>query len=78
MNQVEPAALSAFRRAGVRTAGDQVGETGRYDDSTPMAKALEQQLLVRQTRRLGAVLPRPEQTRRVPSRWIGGCPTRSA
>ena len=63
MTQVESAALSAFRRAGVRTAGDQVGETVRYDDSTPMAKALEQQLLVRQSRRPGAALPRPEQTR---------------
>src|SRR6188472_855809 len=60
---MESAALSAFRRAGVRTAGDQVGETVRYDDSTPMAKALEQQLLVRQSRRPGAALPRPEQTR---------------
>ena len=63
MTQVESAALSAFRRAGVRTAGDQVEETVRYDDSTPMAKALEQQLLVRQSRRPGAVMPRPEQTR---------------
>ena len=63
VNQVESAALSAFRRAGVRTAGDQVGETARYDDSTPLAKAVEQQLLVRQGRRPGAVLPRPEQTR---------------
>jgi chromosome partitioning protein len=63
VTQVESAALSAFRRAGVRTAGDQVGETVRYDDSTPMAKALEQQLLVRQGRRPGAALPRPQQTR---------------
>ena len=63
VNQVESAALSAFRRAGVRTAGDLVGQTVRYDDSTPLAKALEQQLLVRQSRRPGAVLPRPEQTR---------------
>ena len=63
MTQVESAALSAFRRAGVRTAGDQVEGTVRYDDSTPMAKALEQQLLVRQSRRPGAALPRPEQTR---------------
>jgi chromosome partitioning protein len=47
----------------VRTAGDLVGQTVRYDDSTPLAKALEQQLLVRQTRRPGAELPRPEQTR---------------
>jgi chromosome partitioning protein len=40
-----------------------VGETVKYDDSTPLAKAVEQQLLVRQGRRPGAVLPRPEQTR---------------
>jgi chromosome partitioning protein len=40
-----------------------VGQTVRYDDSTPLAKALEQQLLVRQTRRPGAALPRPEHTR---------------
>ncbi len=63
VNQVESAALSAFRRAGVRTAGELVGERTRYDDSTPLAKAVEQQLLVRQGRRPGAVLPRPEQTR---------------
>jgi len=63
VNQVESAALSAFRRAGVRTAGDLVGERVRYDDSTPLAKAVEQQLLVRQGRRPGAALPRPEQTR---------------
>ena len=40
-----------------------MGQTVRYDDSTPLAKALEQQLLVRQSRRPGAELPRPEQTR---------------
>ena len=47
----------------MRTAGVQVGDSVRYDDSTPMAKALEQQLLVRQSRGTGAALPRPEQTR---------------
>jgi chromosome partitioning protein len=35
----------------------------KYDDSTPLARAVEQQLLVRQGRRPGNALPRPDHTR---------------
>jgi chromosome partitioning protein len=39
------------------------GEGVKYDDSTPLARAIEQQLLVRQGRRPGVPLPRPDRTR---------------
>ncbi len=35
----------------------------KYDDSTPLARAIEQQLLVRQGRRPGSALPKPDHTR---------------
>jgi chromosome partitioning protein len=52
-----------MRHPRVRTAGEMVGDRMNYDESTPMARAIEQQLLVRQTRRPGASLPRPDHTR---------------
>jgi chromosome partitioning protein len=39
------------------------GESVKYDDSTPLARAIEQRLLVRQGRRSGDALPRPDHTR---------------
>ncbi len=62
VNQVE-SAVGAIRHAVVRTAGELVGESVKYDDSTPLARAIEQQLLVRQSRRPGSALPRPDHTR---------------
>ncbi len=62
MNQVE-SATGAFQRLGVRTAAELVEDVSRFDDSTPMARAIEQQLLVRQGRRPGTPLPRPAATR---------------
>jgi chromosome partitioning protein len=38
-------------------------DSARYDESTPMARAIEQQLLLRQGRRPGSALPRPDHTR---------------
>jgi chromosome partitioning protein len=63
VNQVESAAVGAMRHPRVRTAGEMVGDRMNYDESTPMARAIEQQLLVRQTRRPGTRLPRPDHTR---------------
>ena len=63
MNQVESAALGAIRHTGVRTAGELAQERVGFDESTPMARAVAQQLLVRQGRRPGAPLPRPDHTR---------------
>ncbi len=40
-----------------------MGESVKYDDSTPLARAIEQKLLVRQPRRPGSALPRPDHTR---------------
>ena len=63
---LEAAAEGAVRtasRAAVRTAGELADHGSRYDDSTPMARALERQLLVRQGRRYGDPLPRPATTR---------------
>jgi chromosome partitioning protein len=54
---------TTVERPRVRTAGELATERTRYDDSTPMARAVEQQLLVRQSRRYGDPLPRPAQTR---------------
>ena len=55
--------MGAIQRPGVRTAGELAGEVATYDESTPLARAIEQQLLVRQGRRPGAPLPRPARTR---------------
>ena len=47
-----------------RTAGDVATESMPLDDeSTPMARSVAHQLLVKEGRRLGAPLPRPRQTR---------------
>ncbi len=62
MNQVESAAVRAIRHPGVRTAGELAGESVKYDDTTPLARAVEQRLMVRQGRR-GDDLPRPDHTR---------------
>ena len=50
-------------RAAVRTAGDLADHGVAYDDSTPMARAIERQLFVREGRRFGDPLPRPATTR---------------
>jgi chromosome partitioning protein len=63
VNQVESAAVGSIRAGGVRTAGELAQERVSYDASTPMARAVEQQLLVRQGRRTGAPMPRPDHTR---------------
>ena len=63
VNQVESTAVGAIRHAGVRTAADLAADSVKYDESTPMARAIEQQLLVRQGRRPGAAMPRPDHTR---------------
>jgi chromosome partitioning protein len=47
----------------VRTAAEMAAEPISYDESTPMARAVAQQLLVRQGVRYGAPLPRPDHTR---------------
>lgn len=47
----------------VRTAADLLTQRTRYDDTTPMARAVERQLLVRQGRRFGDPMPRPDHTR---------------
>jgi chromosome partitioning protein len=48
----------------VRTAADIAARVSGYDDaSTPMARAVEQQLLVREGRRLREPLPRPARAR---------------
>lgn len=47
-----------------RTAADlATGGPGYHDESTPMAKAVEHQLLARHGRRFGSGLPRPTHTR---------------
>ncbi len=63
MSQVESAAVGAIRHPGVRTAAELAGNEVSYDASTPMARAVAQQIVVRQTRRSGAALPRPAHTR---------------
>ena len=56
-----PAAAPALAAVGGRTAADVATQAPRFDDSTPMARELERQLLVR--RRRGEPLPRPDHTR---------------
>ncbi len=53
----------ALSRPRVRTAADLADEPTTYDESTPMARAVAQQLLVRQGVPHGAPLPRPAHTR---------------
>ena len=50
-------------RPRVRTAAELAGEPVTYDESTPMARAVAQQLLVRQGVPYGTALPRPDHTR---------------
>ncbi len=50
-------------RPRVRTAAEMAEEPATYDESTPMARAVAQQLLVRQGVPYGAPLPRPDHTR---------------
>jgi chromosome partitioning protein len=63
VNEVESVAVGAIRHPGVRTAAEMAGDSVRSDHSTPMARAIEQQLLVRQGRRPGGSMPRPDHTR---------------
>ena len=49
--------------AAVRTAAELDVHTVRFDESTPMARAVEHQLMAREGRRFGAPLPRPAHTR---------------
>ena len=60
MNQAEPAPTPSATR--VLTAADLAEQARGFDDSTPMARAVEQQLRVRQGRAVGR-LPRPPRTR---------------
>ena len=55
--------VTTAMRQPVRTAEQVASESPRFDDSTPMARAIEEQLLVRQGRRYGDPLPRPAGTR---------------
>ena len=63
--EVPPTARSAEEvPASVRTAAEVAAATGVFtDDSTPMARAVQHQLLVREGRRYGDPLPRPARTR---------------
>jgi chromosome partitioning protein len=60
VNHAEPATSPSSTR--VLTAGELAEQSGGFDDSTPMARAVEQQLRVRQGRAVGQ-LPRPPHTR---------------
>jgi chromosome partitioning protein len=60
---LDPSATTSAGRPRVRTAGELAAERSRNDESTPMARAVERQLLVRQARRHGQTLPRPAHTR---------------
>lgn len=53
----------ATTRPRVRTAGELAEDPVTYDESTPMAREVAQQLLVRQGVPYGAALPRPDHTR---------------
>ena len=61
MNPADPAP-STTTAPRVLTAGELAEQPGGFDDSTPMARAVEQQLRVRQGRAVGR-LPRPPHTR---------------
>ena len=52
-----------FPRPRVRTAADLAGQPAGYDESTPMAREVAQQLLVRRGLPHGTPLPRPARTR---------------
>jgi chromosome partitioning protein len=53
----------AIPRPRVRTAAEIAAEPATYDESTPMARAVAQQLFVRRGLPHGTPLPRPAQTR---------------
>jgi chromosome partitioning protein len=50
-------------RPRIRTAAEVAGDPVTYDESTPMARAVAQQLLVKQGVPYGSALPRPDHTR---------------
>ena len=56
-------AAEAPTRPRVRTAGELAEQAVDFDNSTPMARAIAHQLLVRQGRSYGTPLPRPDRTR---------------
>ncbi len=62
-----PAPSAPAVAGGVPTAGDLAGRAGsgmgEADASTPLAQSVAHTLLVREGRRLGGTLPRPERTR---------------
>ncbi len=58
-----PAGTSSPPGSRVRTAAEVAQTPASFDDSTPMARAVAQQLLVRQGRPQSAPLPRPDRTR---------------
>ena len=59
----QPLPEQAVPRPRVRTAAELADEPPTYDESTPMARAVAQQLLVRQSVPRGTPLPRPDHTR---------------
>jgi chromosome partitioning protein len=59
--QASPEAV--LPRPRVRTAAEIADEPATYDESTPMARAVAQQLIVRQSVPRGTPLPRPDHTR---------------
>src|SRR4051812_38423631 len=59
----QPLPAQAVPRPRVRTAAELAEEPPTYDESTPMARAVAQQLLVRQSVPQGSPLPRPDHTR---------------
>jgi len=63
VNQANTGPAAGVAPPRVRTAGELAQEAVGFDNSTPMARAVEHQLLVRQGRRFGARLPRPDGTR---------------
>ncbi len=63
MNDALSGVAGPSDRPAVRTASELDVQTTRFDESTPMARAVEHQLLAREGRRFGAPLPRPAHTR---------------
>lgn len=60
----EPRSADVSRETSVRTASEIAAETDGFDDaSTPLARAVAHQLMVREKRNLGAPVERPKRTR---------------
>jgi chromosome partitioning protein len=59
----QPTVPQQAPRPRVRTAAEVASEPVTYDESTPMARAVAQQLLVRKGVPYGTALPRPDHTR---------------